>query len=164
MQSKDTQQTSLEAGSLALWQWLGMKRFFPSAGQKVVRAGAVDYTDSGSFKIISYSHFEDQESSFTSVQLQVTKGTIVFNLPDSHQVTVLSLKQLQPMKPRLFPPGSSDQVFVTDRLSGHQISLGQTQEVIKACGIGCGGSTVIITGSEGTIWVWDWTEFVLDLM
>ncbi|EAU93175.2 hypothetical protein CC1G_10543 [Coprinopsis cinerea okayama7 len=116
----DDIETYLEAGTVVVWRWLGMDRFFPAKyyhlqqqgiRQTVLRGCSSDYQESSSFKVLTAYAFRDMPDQYT-----VPRGVLyqspyhdplflsIYPEDDHFLITNIAL-----MKPRQIP--SFDEMF-----------------------------------------------------
>ncbi|THV07723.1 WD40 repeat-like protein [Dendrothele bispora CBS 962.96] len=111
-----TRSDPLEPGTVVLWRWLGLDRFFPPGWELQTRfvGCASDYQDSSSFRIIASYFLPAQETQYDTVHMNVTLDTldplILYLTPAS---TTINIKNVTHFEPRPLPdpelrPSSSE--------------------------------------------------------
>ncbi|TFK57016.1 hypothetical protein OE88DRAFT_1730442 [Heliocybe sulcata] len=93
-------------GTLAVWRWLGVDRFFPpgfedAAAQRVKRGCASDYQESASFKIISVLKLP-----MTTRHVHVYQSPVhdpIVLVPQLNKIRILNVCNLDPCPPPPFP-------------------------------------------------------------
>ncbi|KAH9486992.1 hypothetical protein JR316_0001058 [Psilocybe cubensis] len=118
---KNNKRVHIEPGELAVWQWLGLDRFFPATHEEAnihgLRGCASDYYESGSYKVIAVHRFDDTQDHYTAPSLSVyqshTHGPLIsYVVPGDTKVNLVPVEQLEP---RQHPAFSRE---TTERLLG----------------------------------------------
>ncbi|KAI9065816.1 WD40 repeat-like protein [Trametes sanguinea] len=106
--------TYYEQGTVVVWQWLGLNRFFPPGmvPQKIMRGTASDYRNSESFKILSAYHLPMVTEHF-HVYRSPHHDPILL-IPVGKVIRIFNVSQFGPRKPPTFP--ADDLVLLTDQM------------------------------------------------
>ncbi|KAK0506374.1 WD40-repeat-containing domain protein [Armillaria luteobubalina] len=126
--------TYIEPGTIVLWHWLGLNRFFPATkppDQEVLRGCASDYQQSASFKILSVYSITDCLDSYNPPRLSVFRSEkrcpiILFTRPTSNTITLYSVANFSP---RSVPPYPWDPNDVAELADSERMQL-TDEEVI----------------------------------
>jgi len=113
-------------GTVALWRWLGLDRFFPpnQRMQTVLRGCASDYQESSSYKLLSMYSLPIIKTEYpyfpVSPHLHVYQSPyhdplILFTAMNSGKITMMNVTHFEPRKPPPFPL-DEDVVEMTQRL------------------------------------------------
>ncbi|KAK0464872.1 uncharacterized protein EV420DRAFT_925852 [Desarmillaria tabescens] len=105
--------TYIEPGTIVLWRWLSLNRFFPATkppDQEVLRGCASDYQQSASFKILSVYSITECVDSYNPPRLSVFRSEkhcpiILFTRPNSNTITLYNVAHFEA---RSVPPFTSD--------------------------------------------------------
>ncbi|KAI0778274.1 WD40 repeat-like protein [Trametes elegans] len=111
----DRTQTYYEEGTVVVWQWLGLNRFFPpgKVPQKIMRGSASDYRNSESFKILSAYHLP-MITKHAHVFRSISHDPILL-IPIGKVIRVFNISQFKPRIPAKYP--ADDLAFLTDRMA-----------------------------------------------
>ncbi|KAJ3750490.1 hypothetical protein DFH05DRAFT_85119 [Lentinula detonsa] len=153
-----------EPGSLSLWKWLSIDRFFPpdweKAASRQVRLNPFKsvYQESISFKILSNYLFPPQIDQFVTPTLYVCRGGslpfVIYSYPHTQSLTILNIALL---KRRLLPPPlpgkshSSDLWRHDEQIQGWDLALDDSlgrEETVETCAMISGSSPIIIIGGS----------------
>ncbi|KAJ7244744.1 hypothetical protein B0H12DRAFT_1128573 [Mycena haematopus] len=171
----------LDPGTLDVFQWLGLKRFFPAGSSTldpVVRGGASDYQESKSYTSLSTRHltfFDPQDKPNEPIsnisQPQMLHGYFVIVDPHSKEILLLHVSDFDPTslpanstgdalvdmtkRIRLDTPSPSPRPTARKTPSAQRLfdsdDLDSGVVHIEACALTHSGDVVIL-GSKGRIW------------
>ncbi|KAF7347878.1 Coatomer beta subunit [Mycena venus] len=167
------------AGTIDIFQWLGLKRFFPNglAPDPVLRGGSSDYQESKSYTLIATQHlaFPQQQIPIEPISTishpRMLHGRFLFVYPDSKDIVLLDVSKLAS---RTLPTNTSADPLVemTKRIrldeSASPSPSGSVRGTpfaehlfqfddfdsgvdIAACALAPSGAVVIL-GSKGRMW------------
>ncbi|KII93926.1 hypothetical protein PLICRDRAFT_409781 [Plicaturopsis crispa FD-325 SS-3] len=171
-----------EPGTVVLWRWLGLDRFFPPNAplQKVLRGCASDYYESSSFKIISVYSLP-MDSRFLHVfQGESRSHDPLVLFPDFDTIRLLNVTHFEPRKPPPFsvkatniadmakrmriedddedPPEENnkppDAKGWTIRVNNEGMAGSGQREKLQNCVMGLDGTMVVGVSDRGNIYVW----------
>ncbi|OCH96082.1 hypothetical protein OBBRIDRAFT_861953 [Obba rivulosa] len=108
--------TYYESGTITVWRWLGLNRFFPAGKpiQKIMRSCASDYRNSETFGILS-SYFLPLTSLNSHVYTSSTNESLL-SISMGRAVHVFNITQFDPRLPPACPPSTDDVAELTRRL------------------------------------------------
>ncbi|KAJ3937747.1 MAG: WD40-repeat-containing domain protein [Lentinula lateritia] len=157
-----------EPGSLTLWKWLSIKRFFPlgwdkaASRQQVLRGFGSDYQESASFRTLSSHFFPSQTSQYITPSLYFSRGSevpfVVYSYPNTRHLNIVNIKLFEPLLPSTSPPDEGNKSIypVQNRqIQGWEIALGSmsyTDETLETCIMISGGKMIVAGGSKGSLW------------
>ncbi|KAF5374812.1 hypothetical protein D9758_000336 [Tetrapyrgos nigripes] len=176
----DDEQTPLrlEPGTVVLWRWTGLERFFPAHWDRRQRnflGCASDYQESSSFKILSSYFLPPQETQYEAVSLSVTLDTgdplILCTLPRSSVMKIVNITHWEPRREPQEPARNLQSFILSSRArllddpndsQGWKVEIDhrytelpdKEPEFIESCMMCLGGSMIIAGGSRGSLWVW----------
>jgi len=143
-----------EEGTMAVWRWLGVDRFFPPGHliQKVLRGCALDYQESASFKLISVSALPILQTEHPNVPLSPSLRVyqapfhdplVLLSCFDTNTIRMLNITHLTPRKPKPSPPPPDEHAAMVEMTERLRLTEGREEEVE---GVGGGGDIPKITG------------------
>ncbi|KAL7285375.1 hypothetical protein ACG7TL_000470 [Trametes sanguinea] len=106
--------TYYEQGTVVVWQWLGLDRFFPpgKVPQKIMRGTASDYRNSESFKILSAYHLPMVTEHFHVFRSPGHDPILL--IPIGKVIRVFNISRFGPRTPPSFP--ADDLALLTDQM------------------------------------------------
>ncbi|PBK77509.1 WD40 repeat-like protein [Armillaria solidipes] len=116
--------TYIEPGTIVLWRWLGLNRFFPATkppDQEVLRGCASDYQQSASFKILSVYSITNCLDSYNPPRLSVFRSEkhcpiILFTRPKSNTITLYNVAKFSPRSVPTYPWDTNDVAELAERM------------------------------------------------
>ncbi|TDL28656.1 WD40 repeat-like protein [Rickenella mellea] len=156
-------------GTMVLWRWLGLDRFFPPDQERwpeIFRGCASDYQESSSFKIISSAKLPQP---IKAVRIYVHRDEPLVLIPVQGGIKATSPIH---MKPRASPPfpdpddelsEAAKRLAIDDgrsssNLTYWEIFTNNDQTVgshrLEACALGEDGDLLVGVGKSEGIWIW----------
>ncbi|KAJ3816006.1 hypothetical protein EV368DRAFT_29467 [Lentinula lateritia] len=158
-----------EPGSLTVWKWLSIKRFFPlgwdkaASRQQVLRGFGSDYQESASFRILSSYFFPAQTSQYITPTFYLSRGSevpfVVYSYPNTRHLSIVNIKLFESLLPSPSPPDEGNKSIYPVRnrqIQGWEIALGSTSHTDETLETGImisGGRMIVAGGSKGSLWV-----------
>ncbi|KAJ4486058.1 hypothetical protein J3R30DRAFT_3697474 [Lentinula aciculospora] len=158
-----------EPGSLSLWKWLSLDRFFPpgwdkaASRQLVLRGFGSDYQESASFRILSNYFLPQQTNQFITPTLSLCREPVpfvIYSYPNTQSFNVVNVTLFDP---NLSPPYSlgkgSKPNSSSLRRQGRQLQRWKVrldgsfkpEETSETCIMLAGAKTMIAGGSKGSL-------------
>ncbi|KAG7450573.1 WD40 repeat-like protein [Guyanagaster necrorhizus] len=116
-----------EPGTIVLWRWLSLNRFFPATkppDQEVLRGCASDYQQSASFKILSVYSITECLELYNPPRLSIFRSEkhspfVLFTRPKSNTITMYNVSHFDP---RNVPPYTWDEDEVAELTERMQLT------------------------------------------
>ncbi|KAJ3779153.1 WD40-repeat-containing domain protein [Lentinula raphanica] len=159
-----------EPGSLTVWKWLSIDRFFPfgwdEGGFRPVRLATFksDFQQSKSFRILSNYSFPPQTDQFITPMLYVCHGDpapfVVISYPQSRSITFVNLALFKNTRTLTQSPSAANAtqpLRYDEQVPGWSLSLnpsfGGEETVETCCMIPRSNPIIVAGGSKGSVWI-----------
>ncbi|KAI0361519.1 WD40 repeat-like protein [Trametes cingulata] len=111
---ENVEDTYYEEGTVVVWQWLSLNRFFPpgKTPQKIMRGTASDYRNSESFKVLSAYHLPMVIRHLHTYRSTTHDPILLVSMGKT--IRVFNIAQFEPRTPPKFP--GDDLVYLTDQM------------------------------------------------